>query len=55
MTWEEAVRNMIRNYFEGDGYENSQSFQGKKYNKKYFDNMKAQFLTPKEEKKKGKK
>ena len=48
MTFDDAIKNMIKVYWEDDqGYENSQSFKDSKYNKKYFQSMEEEFF-PKE-------
>lgn len=55
MTFDDAVKQMIKTYWEDDqGYENSQSFKESRYNKKYFQDLEKEHF-PKEEPVKGKK
>lgn len=57
MTFDEAVKKMIKEYWEGDSYEQAESFKKSKYDKKYFQSMEDEHF-PKSEKpetKKGKK
>lgn len=44
MTFEDAIKAAIKTYFEGDDYDNLETFKGKKYNKKYFDSVKSEVL-----------
>jgi hypothetical protein len=39
MTWDDAIKNMIKVYWETDEYENSKSFEKTTYNKKYFQDL----------------
>lgn len=55
MKLEDAIRQMIKSYFEDDDFEGLESFKGKKYNKKYFDGIKSEFITKEETPTKGKK
>lgn len=60
MTFEQAMQKMLKVYWnKTTDFEASESFKDKKYNKKYFDSVKEQFVTkseqqPEIEKKKGK-
>lgn len=49
MTWDDAIKKMITEYWEGDGYEQAKSFEKAKYNKKYFQGMEDEFF-PKSDK-----
>ena len=39
MTFDEAVKNMIKEYWEGDSYDEAESFKKATYNKKYFSSL----------------
>jgi hypothetical protein len=56
MTFEKALRNAMKAYWKGDEFETAESFKDKKYNKKYFDSIKSEYIggKDKEEKVKGK-
>ena len=56
MTWEEAVLEMARKYWNSEDYDSSESFKNSKYNKKYFDGVRDGMISPKDQKieKKGK-
>jgi len=57
MTFDDAIKNMIKVYWETDEYENSRSFEKSKYNKKYFQGMEEEFFpkeSVKDKEKKGK-
>ncbi len=55
MTFEKALREAMKAYWEGDEYDNAQSFKDKKYNKKYFESVKSEVLETKVDMQKDKK
>ncbi len=55
MTWEEAVLEMARKYWNSEDYNESESFKNSKYSKKYFDGVSENMVPKKDQKeKKGK-
>ena len=44
MTWEDAIVEAIRKYFNSDEFEGLESMKSTKYNKKYFDSVKSEML-----------
>lgn len=49
MTFEELIRKSIKQYFEkSDDFDEMESSKDKKYNKKYFDSVKAEMITKKD-------
>lgn len=43
MTWQDAVKQMVKAYWETDELDETETFKKAKYNKKYFNAMEEEF------------